>query len=109
IIFKSGEELDAVIVERDEEKLKVQVDYGTMLVPLEKVRRIDPETPEKAEARAKKLAAEKEEAERMRAEGKVKFKGEWVDEDVKKAAESKIAAAKAKKKEADEAAAAKKK
>lgn len=104
IVFLSGEELEATILERDDEKLKVEVSYGTMLVPLEKVRRIDVDTPEKIEQRALKRAEEKEETDRMRAEGKVRYKGEWVDEEVKKTAESKIAEARKKKREAEEAA-----
>ena len=104
IIFISGEELEATILERDETKLKVEVAYGTLLVPLVRVKRIDVDTPEQAEQRAKKRAEEKEFAERMKAEGKVHYKGEWVDEEVKKAVDAKLAEVKAKKKEAELAA-----
>lgn len=104
IIFNTGEELEATILERDETKLKVEVAYGTLLVPLERVKRIDVDTPEQAEQRAKKRAEEKEFAERMKAEGKVLYKGEWVDADIKKAADEKLAEQKKKKKEAELAA-----
>jgi hypothetical protein len=99
IVFKNDDELDGKVLERDELTLKVEVECGTVLVPLSKVKRIDPDTPEKAEEREKRKAAAAELATRMKDEGKVQYKGKWVTEDEKKADEDKIAAAKKKKAE----------
>jgi hypothetical protein len=106
IIFKTGEEMEGEIVEQDDLAIKLKVDYGTILVPMERVRRIDPDTPEKIKEREEKKAAAAAEAEKMKAEGKVQYNGKWITEDEKKAIEDKIAEVKQKKKEA---AAAKKK
>ena len=107
IVFHNGEELDGTIVERDENTLKVQVEYGTVLVPMTRVRRIEADTPEKLEEREKKKVEAAEFAKKMKEEGKIQYKGKWVTEEEKKADEDKIAEAKKKKKEAEAAAKAK--
>src|SRR6185295_10751460 len=91
IVFNNDEELEGKILERDELTIKLEVEYGTVLVPLSKVKRIDADTPEKVEAREKRKAAEKDLAAQMKEEGKVKYKGKWVTEEEKKADEDKIA------------------
>ena len=107
IIMKNGETLEGKELSRDNASLELEVKFGTVRVPLDKILRIEVETPEQAEAREAKEAEEKEYAAQMKEEGKVLYKGEWMEEKEKIAAEKKVAAAK--KKKADERAAAKKK
>ena len=107
VVFKNGEELEGTILEKDETELKLEVENGTVLVPMVKVRRIDLDTPEKIAERARKKAEAEEFAKKMADEGKVLYKGKWMTEEEKKAAEDKLKAEQDKKKEA--AAAAKKK
>ncbi|HLX61407.1 MAG TPA: hypothetical protein VKX17_09015 [Planctomycetota bacterium] len=102
VVFKNDEELDGKILERNDDSLKLEVEYGTVIVPMSKVKRIEPDTPEKAAERERKKAEAAELAAKMKDEGKVLYKGKWVTEDEKKADEDKIAEAK-KKKAADEA------
>ncbi len=107
IVFRNGEELEGTILEKDESEIKLEVDNGTVVVPMVKVRRIELDTPEKIAERARKKAEAEEFAKKMADEGKVLYKGKWVTEEEKKAAEDKLKAEQQKKK--DDAAAAKKK
>ncbi|MEI6234127.1 MAG: hypothetical protein WCT04_13815 [Planctomycetota bacterium] len=103
VVFKNGQELDGDILEKDENSLKLQVEFGTILVPMSRVRTIEADTPEKIELRAKKKAEAEELAKQMKEEGKVQYKGKWVSEEEKKADEAKVAEVKKKKKEEDDA------
>ena len=78
-----------------------------MLIPKNKILRLEVDTPEMIAAREQKEAEAKELAEKMRAEGKVLYKGKWVTEAEKAADEAKLAEAKKKRDEARAAAAAK--
>jgi len=96
--------MEGTVLERDENSLKVEVEYGTVIVPMARVRLIEADTPEKIEQRAQKKKEAAELAKQMKDEGKVLYKGKWVPEEEKKADLEKIAEAKAKKKEAELAA-----
>ncbi len=107
VVMKTLETIDGTIVKSNAEYIELQVEFGTMRVPMEKVLRIETDTPERIaerEARAQKL---KEETEKAIAAGKVQYKGKWVKPEEKAADEKKIADAK--KKRDEEKAAAKKK
>ena len=99
VVFKNGEALEGKIVKKDDKGVELEVEYGTMLVPVEKILRIEEDTPEKIKAREDKLAADKALAEQMKAEGKIQYKGKWVTEEEKKADETKLADARKKKAE----------
>jgi len=96
VVLKSGQALDGKILKNDAAGIELEVEYGTVL-------RIEAETPELSEAREKKAVESRELADKMRADGKVLYKGKWVGEKEKKAEDDKIAATK--KKKADEVAA----
>ncbi len=102
IIFKNGDELEGQVLEKDENALTLKVEYGTILVPMSRVKKIEADTLEKVEERAKKRAVAAELAAQMKEDGKVLYKGEWITEEEKKAKEDKIAAAKKKKKESED-------
>jgi hypothetical protein len=102
IVFKNGEEIEGAVLEKDDIAIKLKVEYGTLLVPMARVRRIDADTPEQIEERKKRKDEAEEFAAKMKEDGKVLFKGKWVTEAKKKAEEDKIAAANKKKKEAAE-------
>jgi hypothetical protein len=107
VVMKTLEVIEGKIVKTNPEFIELQVEYGTMRVPREKILRIDPDTPEiiaEREARATKL---KEETEKNLAAGKIQYKGKWVKPEEKEADEKRIADAK--KKRDEERAAAKKK
>ncbi len=104
VVFHTGEELEGKILEKDEFTIKLEVETGTVLVPMDKVRRIDADTPEKIAEREKRKAEADDLAAKMKDEGKVLYKGKWVTEEAKKSAEDKVAADKQKKKEAADAA-----
>jgi hypothetical protein len=99
IVFKNGEEIEGAVLEKDDIAIKLKVEYGTLLVPMARVRRIDADTPEQIEERKKRKDEAEEFAAKMKEDGKVLFKGKWVTEAKKKAEEDKIAAANKKKKE----------
>src|SRR5437868_6638598 len=99
IVFKTGDELEGQILEKTDEVIKLGVEHGTILIPMDRVLRIDLETAEKAETGKKKKEGEAAEAKKMKEEGMVKYKGEWVTEEDKKAAEDKLADERKKKKE----------
>jgi len=107
VVMKGGQTLEGEVVSEDEKGIELKVEVGTMRVPKSRILRIEEDTPEKIAERENKAADERELAEQMKEEGKVKYKGKWVTEDEKKAAEDKVAAAK-KKKEQERAAAKKK-
>lgn len=104
IVFHNGEELDGTIIEKDDTMIKVAVEFGTVLVPMTRVRRIEADTPQRIEEREKKKAEAAEFAKKMKEDGKILYKGKWVTEEEKTADEEKIAEAKKKKKEAEAAA-----
>ena len=104
IIFKNGDELDGNIIEKTDVAIKLEVSVGTMLIPMERVLRIDKETaPEQIEARRKKKEEADAFAKKMKEEHMVLYKGEWVDEDEKAADLKKIAEERKAKKDAEEA------
>ena len=100
IVFKSGEAMEGDVLKQDEAKLQLKVTYagpdgadrtGTLDIPMEKILRIDKDTPEMIKEREEKAAADKELALKMKDEGKVRYRGKWVSEDEKKKEESKLA------------------
>ncbi|HYF51280.1 MAG TPA: hypothetical protein VEJ63_17835 [Planctomycetota bacterium] len=99
VVLKTGQSMDGKVLKQDDNGIELEVEYGTILIAQDKILRIEAETPEMAEAREKKEAEKREFADKMRAEGKVPYKGKWVTEKEKKADEEKIAAAKKKKAE----------
>lgn len=99
VVFKNGEEIEGVVLEKDDNAIKLKVEFGTLLVPMSRVRRIDADTPEQIEERKKRKDAADEFAAQMKEDGKVLYKGKWVTEEKKKADEEKLAAVKKKKKE----------
>jgi len=103
VVLKSGQALDGKILKNDAAGIELEVEYGTVLIAQDKILRIEAETPELSEAREKKAVESRELADKMRADGKVLYKGKWVGEKEKKAEDDKIAATK--KKKADEVAA----
>ena len=118
VVMKTLETIEGTILKSNPEFIELQVEYGTLRVPMDKVLRIEADTPEILAQREARAAKEKEETEAAIAAGKVKYKGKWVKPEEKAAEEKKIADAKkkrdeeraaAKKKADDEAAALKKK
>jgi hypothetical protein len=103
IVFKNGDELDGNVLEKTDAAVKLEVEYGTLLIPMERVLRIDKETPEQAAARKKKKDKADADAAENKAEGKVLYKGEWVDKDIMKEDKKKVADEKKAKKDADDA------
>jgi hypothetical protein len=74
VIFKNGEELEGKILERDEASLLLEVDCGTMVIPMDRVLRVEIATPEQLAAAKKKIAD-------MKAEGKSLYGGKWLTKD----------------------------
>jgi hypothetical protein len=107
VVMKTLEVIEGKILKQNADFLELQVEFGTMRVPTDKILRIEADTPEILAQREARAAAIKEQDAKAQAEGKVKYKGKWVTPDEKSADEAKIAAAK--KKRDDERAAAKKK
>jgi aspartate beta-hydroxylase len=88
--------------------VEIEVEYGIMRVPANLILTVEQDTPEVIAAREEEKAQDKEHAAMMRAEGKVLYKGKWIDEAEKEEIETKLAAEK-KKKDEEKAAAKKKK
>ena len=107
VVMKTLEVIEGKILKQNADFLELQVEFGTMRVPTDKILRIEADTPEIIAQREARAAAQKEADAKAQAEGKVKYKGKWVTPDEKSADEAKIAAAK--KKRDEERAAAKKK
>lgn len=107
IVMKTLEVIEGKILKQTADFLELQVEFGTMRVPQDKILRIESDTPEIIAQREARASAAKEADAKAQAEGKVKYKGKWVTPDEKAADEAKIAAAK--KKRDEERAAAKKK
>jgi outer membrane biosynthesis protein TonB len=99
IFMRDGHTLEGRVLSSNGETLELEVEYGTMRVPVRLVEKIEAETPEKKAAREEAEAGKREFEENMRAEGKVKYKGGWVTPEEKAAAEEKIAEAKRKREE----------
>jgi hypothetical protein len=99
VVLKNGQAIEGQILDQDDDTLKLEVVFGTMRVPMDKVLRIEKDTPEVIAQREKKMAEEREFTEKMRADGKVLFKGKWITEEQKKAEEAKLAEAKKKRDE----------
>lgn len=108
IVMKTGQKMDGKIVSSNGETVEIEVEYGTMRVPAALILSVEQDTPEVIAAREEEKAQDKEKAAMMRAEGKVLYKGKWIDETEKEAIETKLAAEK-KKKDEEKAAAKKKK
>lgn len=99
VVMKTGQTLEGTVLSQDDRSIELQVEYGTMRVPWSRILRIEEDTPEKVAAREAKEAADRDLADKMREEGKVLYKGQWVTEEEKKKEEDKLAAAKKKKDE----------
>lgn len=97
IIMKTGVTMEGEKIGEDDASYEIKVEHGTVRVLKEKILRIEQPTPEEIAEREEKEAEEKEIAEKMKEEGKIKYKGKWVTEDEKEADEKKVAAAKKKK------------
>lgn len=108
IVMKTGQKLDGKIVSSNGETVEIEVEYGTMRVPQALILSVEQQSPEQIAAREEEKAQEKEHAAMMRAEGKVLYKGKWIDAEEKEEIEAKQAAEK-KKKDEEKAAAKKKK
>jgi membrane protein involved in colicin uptake len=107
VVMKTGHTVEGTVLDQNDEYIELEVEYGTMRVPMERVLRIEEDTPEKIAAREAKEAEQQALAEKMKEEGKILYKGQWVTEAEKKKAEDKAAADK--KKRDEERAKAKKK
>jgi membrane protein involved in colicin uptake len=107
IVLKSGQTMDATVLSTDGQTLNVEVEYGTMRIPMALVKNIEKATPEEIARREEEKQAERELAAEMHAEGKVLYRGKWIDEEEKQKIEEKLADER--KKKAEEKAAAKKK
>ncbi|MCY3019034.1 MAG: hypothetical protein NTW87_08400 [Planctomycetota bacterium] len=107
LVMKTGQTLECTVVKEEDAFIEVQVEFGTMRVPRDRILRIEEDSPEKIAEREAKATEARDLAERMQDEGKVLYKGKWMTEEEKAKAEQKAAAAK--KKRDDERAAAKKK
>lgn len=108
IVMKTGQKMDGKIVSSNGETVEIEVEYGTMRVPANLILSVEQDTPEIVAAREEEKAQDKEHAAMMRAEGKVLYKGKWIDEAEKEEIETKLAVEK-KKKDEEKAAAKKKK
>lgn len=89
IVFKNGQTLDGKVIKKDDVNVELEVKFGTMLVPVAKILAIEEDTPEKILEREAREAEEKELAEQMKADGKVKHKGKWITEAEKEQQEQK--------------------
>lgn len=107
IVLKNGQSLDGKVLKEDEHGILLEVAYGTMWIAHNKILSHDEDTPEALAAREKQAQAARDLAGEMRAQHKVLYKGKWVAEEEKQAAEQKLADAK--KKRDEEHAAARKK
>ena len=94
VVMKTLEVIEGKPVGGNADYLELQVEFGTMRIPRDKILRIDEDTPEILADRKAKEASEKELTDKMLAEGKVRYKGKWVTAEEKKASEAKIAAEK---------------
>jgi Na+-translocating ferredoxin:NAD+ oxidoreductase RnfC subunit len=114
VIFNTGEVMEGKVLKDNDCGILLEVSCGSdgpsgkVFIPKKKILRVEMDTLEKVAEREKKEAEAKELAERMRAQGLILYKGKWVTEDEKAAAEAKIAEAKKKREEARAAAAAQK-
>ena len=99
VVMKTLETLDGKVLSTNDDFVELQVEFGTMRVPLEKILRIEADTPELKAAREATLAQEREFAAKMLAEGKVPYKGKWVTPEEKAADEARLAALKKQKEE----------
>lgn len=106
--MKTGQTLDGKILSSNGETVEIEVEYGTMRVPAALILSVEQETPEQVAAREEEKEQDKEHAAMMRAEGKVLYKGKWIDQEEKEEIETKLAAEK-KKKDEEKTAAKKKK
>lgn len=104
IIMKSGQTMEGKILSSNGESVEVEVEFGTLRIPASMIKSVEQLTPEQIAAREEEKAQEKELVESMRAEGKVLYKGKWVDAEEKEAALKEIAEEKKKKDEAKAAA-----
>ena len=107
IVMKSGLTMEGEKVGENDDSYEIKVEHGTVRVEKDKVARIEQPTPEELAEKEEKDAEEKELADQMKDEGKIKYKGKWVTEKEKEADEKKVAEAK-KKKETQKAEAKKK-
>jgi len=99
IIMKTGQTLSGKVLSQDDFSYEVEVEHGIVRVPKDKVLRVEEDTAEMIAERDEKEAADKELAEQMKDEGKVKHKGKWVTPEEKKKEDDKVAATKKKKEE----------
>jgi outer membrane biosynthesis protein TonB len=106
VVLKTGQVLAGKVLSNDDKGVVLQVEFGTMLITQDKILRIEEDTAEILALREKESEDKREFAAKMKADGKVQYKGKWVTEKEKEAEEAKIADAK--KKKEDEIAAKKK-
>lgn len=74
VIFKSLETMNGQILEQDDSTITLKVAFGSMKISMDKVLKIEGETDDQKAARK----AAEELASKMKAEGKVFYKGNWV-------------------------------
>jgi len=106
--MKTGQKVEGKVVSSNGETVEIEVEYGTMRVPAALILTVEQDAPEAIAAHLEEKAHDKEHAAMMRAEGKVLYKGKWIDETEKEEIEAKHAVEK-KKKDEEKAAAKKKK
>ena len=78
VVMKTLEVIDGKVVSKNDDFIELQVEFGTMRVPVDKILRIESDTPEIIADREAKAAKEKELTDKMLAECKVRYKGKWV-------------------------------
>lgn len=103
VVFVNGRELEGKVLQRDENSIRFEVDSGVVVIPMSRVKRVDMDTPQQAEERERKKVAAQEFAARMKEEGKILYKGQWLPEEEVRAQE-RLVVAKRKAREAEEAA-----
>jgi hypothetical protein len=104
IVMHSGQTMEGKILSSNGDTVEVEVEFGTLRIPAAMIKSVEQLSEKEIQAREEEKAQEKEFVENMRAEGKVLYKGKWVDAEEKEEAEKKIAEEKKKKDEAKAAA-----
>ncbi len=84
VIFKNGHQIEGEILQEDDDSYLLKVDYGTLKVEKSKVLTIRKETEAEIELRKQAAEEKKRFEERMLRQGRVLYKGKWIDEDEKK-------------------------
>ena len=104
VVFITGREMEGKVLHRDENSIRFEVDSGVIVIPMSRVKRVDMDTPQQAEERERKKTAALEFAAKMKAEGKILYRGQWVPEEEVRAQQEREALAKKRAREAEDAA-----